>query len=117
MTEASPNWKEHEGEILPSYTGPNAPVYPNDSQAENLQQLGETHPEFQPSDAEEVDVDQTGVTEELSPEAAAEQARQQIRDFINTTRQEQTEREGGPLPPVNHYGATIKYTEGRKPKE
>jgi hypothetical protein len=116
MAEDRPNWTEHGGEVGPSYTGPNAPIYPNDSQEERQRQLEETHPEFQPSGAGEDDGDQTNL-EEASPEETPEQARQNVRDFINATRQEQTEREGGPLPPVNHYGATIKYTEGRKPKK
>ncbi len=105
MTEASPNWKEHEGEVLPSYTGPNAPVYSNDSQAENLRQLEETHPEFPVTDTEtgtQTPADTKGIDAE---EVDVEQIRADLRKRLPRV----------PHDPYNPYkGATRRYLNNRK---
>lgn len=58
MAETRPNWKERDGEVLPSYTGSNAPIYHHTSENERLEELEDIHPQFSRTGAHEVDVNQ-----------------------------------------------------------
>ncbi len=107
MVETRLNWTEQDGEVLPSYTGPNTPIYPNTSPKERLEELKRIHPQFSITDTERGHTQPAADIEETDAEEIdVDQIRADIR---------------GQLPPAQHppHGqyledATRRYVDGRK---
>ncbi|MHB1864815.1 MAG: hypothetical protein ACYCPS_01455 [Candidatus Saccharimonadales bacterium] len=105
-----PQIDDQNGDVIPLYEGPNAPIFPNTDRAANLDSLKAMHPQFAPKPPE-----QTGDTppEEGSLDSAPVDP-SQVREKIQEIKQAAGLPESAPKIPNSAEGATEAYLKGRK---